>query len=503
MKKNVITNWAKYFAGVCAVSGMLLVTSCGDSNRNNAESEGAEYGMGVDPSASGGGVEGADVEYASNNAAQRNYDVNTMGTAAKNRRQMEATGKNLSDQDYQRLRQEYDQVNTQMRDSYRQSPGLSMRYTDDHQTADYSYDYYGVYYDNVNDNQTRNNFTQLEQRRMDLKNQMRGKIDKETGAYLAAEMDAVPKEGYDQLYNHLQSQLNGGQSTQAQNNQNQSAQASNAQGTVFVEFVVDKNGNVTNPKVVDVIEGQATAGNMSGAGTSTGTAGTTGTGTNTGTGTSGEGTTDNATNTGMSPNSTGTVGSGNTAGSEGTTTGTTGNSTASGNDGAQAGQSGQAASTQTTQNAQDQTRTGTNATTGTTGSQGANSETAKQLEQQALKAIKSTNGMWEPAQMNGQPVASLVQMPIPVGMENGGTSGQMNNSNMNTPTNTDGTNTNDRSNNGVPRNNNTGVEGGEGTEGGTNVNPGSGTQNGGRTSTGTVNTGSGTASGTTDTDGGR
>jgi hypothetical protein len=499
MKKNVITNWAKYFAGVCAVSGMLLVTSCGDSNRENREADGAEYGMGVDPSASGGGVEGTEVEYASNNATQRNYDVNTMGTAAKNRRQMEATGKNLSDQDYQRLRQEYDQVNSQLRDNYRQSPGMSMRYTDDHQTADYSYEYYGVYYDNVSDDQTRNNFTQLEQRRMDLKNQMRGKIDKETGAYLAAEMDAVPKEGYDQLYNHLQSQMKQGQNTQA----------SNAQGTVFVEFVVDKNGNVTNPKVVDVVEGQASAGNMSGAGTTgttTGAAGTRGTGTNTGTGTSGEGTTDNATNTGMSPNSTGTVGSGNTAGSAGTTTGTTGNSTASGNDGAQAGQSGQAASTQTTQSAQNQTSTNTNATSGTTstqgtsGKQGANSETAKQLEQQALKAIKSTSGMWEPAQMNGQPVASLVQMPIPVGMDNMGTSGQMNNTNMNNRDNTGGTNTNDRSNNGVPRNNNTGVEGGEG---GTNVNPGSGTQNGGRTSTGTVNTGSGTASGTTDTDGGR
>lgn len=449
MKKNSIKDWAKYFASICAVSGMLLVTSCGE-NRRAADEDSAEFGYGVDADASGGAVRATEMDPASNTyAAERDYDVNTLGTAAANRRQMEATGKNLSDEDFQRLRQEYENVNNQMRQSYRQSPGMSMRYTDDYRTPDYSYEYYGVYYDNVNDEQTRNKLAQMEQQRQDLKNQMRGKVDKKTGAYLAAEMDAVPKEGYDQLYESLRKEMQG--------------QTANMQGTVFVEFVVDKNGQVTNPKVVDVIQGQASAGNMA-------RTGSTGMSTDTGTGTSGEGSTDNATNTGMSPNSTGTVGSGNTAGTAGTTTGTTGNSTASGNDGAQAGQSGQAANSQTTQ---EQVQIG---------AQGTNTANTKQLEQQALQAIKSTSGKWEPAQMNGQPVASLVQMPIPLGM---------NRSQGNQNTNDRGTNIN------RAPNNNTGIEGE------TNVNPGSGTQNGGRTSTGTVNTGDGTGSRTTNTDGGK
>lgn len=380
MKKTSMNKLPRYFLGICAVSGMLLFSACGEGERRDTEEN--EYGMGADPDAPGtvGRAEGNEYDRTSNTyAAQRNYDVNAMGTAMKNRKEMEATGKDLSNQEYEKLRQEYDNVNLQLLERYKASPGLSMRYTDDYQTADFNYDYYGIYYDNLNDDQNRNQITDLEKRRSALRHEMRGKIDPETNAYIAAEMDAVPKEGYDQLYQHLQQQT-------SSNQQNQSS--SPVSGTVFVEFVVNKSGNVTNPKAVDVIEGQSNMGDGS-ANNSAMPAGT---------GTSGEGTTAEGTNTGMTPNTTGTVGSGNAAGSSGTSTGTTGNATAD------------------QQNQATQPAEGTSAQE----TQAAKTEDQQLLKQKALEAIESTSGMWEPAQMDGQPVASLVRMPVPVNMNTQG-----------------------------------------------------------------------------------
>ncbi|MBW3544767.1 MAG: hypothetical protein KY428_04060 [Bacteroidetes bacterium] len=406
MKKTSINNWPGYFLGICAVSGMLLFTACGEGEKRN--NEGAEYGMGADPDSPGtvGVSEGNEYDRTSNTyVAQRNYDVNTMGTAMKNRKEMEATGKDLSNQDYEKLRQEYDNLNNELRQSYRQSPGLSMRYTDDYRTADVNYDYYGVYYDNLNNEQARNSIKELEQKRSDLKNQMRGKIDPKSNAYIAAEMDAVPKEGFDQLYQHLQQQTSSNQQSQQNQTrmqqQGQQEQDASLSGTVFVEFVVDKKGNVTSPKAVETLESQPNTGSMSGDNTNTAIP--------TGTGTSGEGTTEEGTNTGMTPNTTGTVGSGNSAGSSGTSTGTTGNATAD-----EHSQSVQPEAGTSTQN-----------------SQSGNTENAKQLEQKAIEAIKSTSGMWEPAQMDGQPVASLVQIPVPINMNTMGSGANSEQGNIN------------------------------------------------------------------------
>lgn len=375
MKKTSMNNWPRYFLGICAVSGMLLFSACGQGERRDTEEN--EYGMGADPDAPGtvGKSEGTEYDRTSNTyEAQRNYDVNTMGTAMKNRKELEATGKDLSDQEYEKLRQEYDNVNLQLIERYKDSPGLRMRYTDDYQTADFNYDYYGIYYDNLNDSQNRDQITDLEKRRSALKHEMRGKIDPETNVYIAAEMDAVPKEGYDQLYQHLQQQTG---SQQMQN-------SSPISGTVFVEFVVNKSGNVTNPKAVDVIEAQSGSSTVSAKNPAM----------STGTGTSGEGITAEGTTTGMTPNTTGTIGSGNAAGSSGTSTGSTGNSTA--DQQSQATAPGTATATQDTEEAK--------------------TEEQQQLEQKALEAIESTSGMWEPAQMDGQPVASLVRIPVPVNL---------------------------------------------------------------------------------------
>ena len=446
MKRVSIKNKTNYFLGICALTGMLVFSSCGDSERRDTEdSEGAQYGMGADPeSPNAATTAGGDMERTSNAyASQRSYDINTMGTAAKNRKQMEATGQNINDQEYQQLRQQYDEASKQLRETSRQNPELSMRYTDDYQTADYSYAYYGLYLDNANDTKVRDQISEIEKRRSDLRNQMRGKMDPKTKVYIAAEMDAVPKEGYDNLYNRIQTNTSS----------NMHRQDANVSGIAFVEFVVDKNGNVTNPKVIEAIPGQAPANNENaglGDNSGNGNAGMGGDQTTTGTGTSGEGTTDNGTNTGMTPNSTGTVGSGNASGSTGTTTGTTGNSTA-----------------RTTPTSTEQADRNAVSSSGNTFKQSSNSaQDTKQLEQRALQAVKATSGMWEPAQMNGKPVASLVQIPVPINMTpmNSGTntqenSGQMNNTNGNgnTDTNTNGGTTGDGGNNKT----NTGTGGGK------------------------------------------
>lgn len=256
MKFSKIKIRIKTFVGAFAVAGMLLFSACDSDRRetadNNYDTEVTEEGV---------ATTGTDYDRTSNQAmnssstdtdpsnattAERSYDRTTMGTAATNRKAMESSAQNMSDTDYQKLRQEYDDVNKQIRDALRQNAGASLRYTDDNRTSDYNYDYYGVYYDNVKDENARRQFTELEERRANLQNQMRGKMDATTKTYTAAEMDAVPAQGYDEIYEFIDDQI-----TYPQN-----AVAANIEGTIFVEFVVGPNGNVSNPKVVETIEGQ-------------------------------------------------------------------------------------------------------------------------------------------------------------------------------------------------------------------------------------------------------
>ena len=128
----------------------------------------------------------------------------------------------------------------------RQYPEVSVRLTDDYLTPDFSYGYYGIYYENVPNDQVLQHLENLEEHRALLKNQLRGKMNTQTNTYISAEMSAVPSEGYDKLYEYINDQLE----------YPQNAKAANIEGTIFVEFVVDANGNVLNPRVVETIDGQ-------------------------------------------------------------------------------------------------------------------------------------------------------------------------------------------------------------------------------------------------------
>ncbi len=70
---------------------------------------------------------------------------------------------------------------------------------------------------------------------------MRGQINDETGAYVSPEVDAQPTVGYEQLMNQIQENIE----------YPRDAVAAEMEGTVYVNFVVDENGNVTEAKAYE------------------------------------------------------------------------------------------------------------------------------------------------------------------------------------------------------------------------------------------------------------
>ena len=70
---------------------------------------------------------------------------------------------------------------------------------------------------------------------------MRGQINDETGAYISPEVDAQPTVGYEELMKRVQENIT----------YPQDAVAAEMEGTVFVNFVVDENGNITEAKAFE------------------------------------------------------------------------------------------------------------------------------------------------------------------------------------------------------------------------------------------------------------
>lgn len=243
----------KHILGAFSLAGMLFFTSCANEGRERSDTTATGTDMTTTTTTTtdvNTDVTTTQPEYdrTSNVAVERNYDRTNQGTAATNRRAMEPMGQNLSDEDYNMVSGELREVNQQIREVLSQYPDVTVRYTDDYVTPDYSYGYYGVYYEDVPDENVRQQLQTLEKRRADLENQVRGRMNPETNTYIAAEMDAVPKQGYDQLYDFIEDNID----------YPRNAQAAGLEGTVFVQFVVDQNGNVQNPSVVESIDANQT-----------------------------------------------------------------------------------------------------------------------------------------------------------------------------------------------------------------------------------------------------
>ncbi len=252
MKKNFLTNTLRASGSIMAMAAVFTFTACDNDGREVDEDE-------VDDME----VVTTDVEPASNTAYEaptRDYDTESMGTAYDNRQKMmeeQASSNNntsgsassnqqMSDTDYEAAYKEYSDVNQEIRDALRTNPGIDYRYTDDYKTSDYSYDYYGVYYDNVSDQTTADKMRDMEKRRMESRNKLRGQMNKTSKAYVSAEVDPVPKKGFDALYEFLEDEID----------YPRTAQVAEIEGTIFVDFVVDANGTVRNAKVSNSIDGQ-------------------------------------------------------------------------------------------------------------------------------------------------------------------------------------------------------------------------------------------------------
>jgi hypothetical protein len=265
MKKTIIKNWTRYFLGIFAVSGMLLVSSCDTQRRGTSGTEQA-YATEADRSQRGDNMAVSDTtityDRASNTATDGTYEdasetksnqrtapqqgTRTQQGAETDEPQTPETYSvsDRSEYDIERLRMDFDEVNREIRNTLRQYPDVGMRYTDDVEGADYSHGTYGIQYENLTDETARRQFQDLELRRSELHEQMRGHLDEASGTYLSAEVDARPAQGYDALYEFLEEEIRFPRNLDA----------SDIQGTMFVEIRVDERGQVSNPRVIETIE---------------------------------------------------------------------------------------------------------------------------------------------------------------------------------------------------------------------------------------------------------
>ncbi|EMR00678.1 energy transducer TonB [Cesiribacter andamanensis] len=306
MKKTIIQNWTKYFMGVCAVSGLMLFSSCDSDRRDasndtayttedqrtpvgdartgtidtvntydrtsNTELEQSDMDMATPRSQTGDSETSGTTPAQNTTQSVQQTNTDRQNQPADRRQQTSSTRQNAqtsqnqqaqqqddlpqaerqnvtdrSEYDIQKLRLDFEEVNQQIRSTLRQYPGVGMRYTDDLEGADYSYGTYGIQYENLTDETARKQFQDLELRRSELHEQMRGQMDEKTGTYMAADEDAQPANGYNSLYEFI------GQELQYPRN----LRAEDIQGTLFVEFRVDENGQVSNPRVVESLDPSA------------------------------------------------------------------------------------------------------------------------------------------------------------------------------------------------------------------------------------------------------
>lgn len=259
MDKPILRNWIRYCLSIGAVSGMLFLGSCGD-NRNDRQdelddvelAEGEEYDMDNEMASDiertsnmpEEGMDESDMEIEEGRTANE-YNRESMGTASTNRQKMEPQGAQMSDQEYEAMYKKYSDVNKEIRDELR-TYDAGYTYTDNYKSEDGSRGFYGVIFYDLEDEGVRTKLRDLERQRTDMRNKMRGKMDNELNAYLAAEEEAVPKIGYDEFMDYLEDEID----------YPTNAAAAEIEGVVMVEFVVTPEGNVRDVSVMDGIDGQ-------------------------------------------------------------------------------------------------------------------------------------------------------------------------------------------------------------------------------------------------------
>lgn len=281
MKKPTIKNWIKYCAGTLAVSGMLLTTSCDTNNKETAdyetETEAAETEPAVTARENVADVE-PEAEEEVENVAEQPQTTQTQQAADRSAGRMPNMDNHLEEhkEENKAIKEELTDVNLKDQDTARQDVANTQdtyqyNTADEQQNPTQQTNRLGEPQGNVQDTATNQQqdeygtlvierysviipetYTEEERQRMEdimaeygeRRESMRGQINPETGAYLSPEQEAQPMGmNYEQLINELENRVE----------YPHNAIAAEMEGTVFVRFVVDENGQVRNAEVADAV----------------------------------------------------------------------------------------------------------------------------------------------------------------------------------------------------------------------------------------------------------
>ena len=300
MKKPIIKNWIKYWTSTIAVSGLLVMGACGDSNET-AEVEDIDTQIEEPVRENVAAVETEDTEAFEEpeTTTQETEEAPQKVTATSNYpatyiQDMDAHLKEHKEVN-ERITEELTDANSQLQDGTTSDPQERSQYGEDgninqtrgenqsqemqpdqnmtqgtmdptQQNASLDNNVNQQDTANIYDKQSNTNINEgpdayfliLEEVRADYdpegqqamdnivkeynerRESMRGQMDPETGAYTSPETDPQPKQGIaqlmDQIHNNLQYPHN--------------AMAAEIEGTVFVNFIVDENGKIIQAEAV-------------------------------------------------------------------------------------------------------------------------------------------------------------------------------------------------------------------------------------------------------------
>ena len=296
MRKPIIKNWIKYCSGTLAVSGLLLLGSCGSGEeqdtdltneveavesdpvvleRDNVANEDLteELGEEVDTDADDLQTAGneTDPEYVADESSEE--------VAARDGQASQNTGEYSAVEGVPTDRVAYtiDNMDAHLEQHEDVNQRITQELTDNDQTLEGSEEVYNSDGNNQLYNQGRENVSNTDvdrneqeavllelytidldkyaeedrQRVNEIMNEYkerrereRGVMNPETNAYISPEVDARPEEGYDQLMENIGEIME----------YPEQAEKIGMEGTVIVNFVVNENGDVIQGKAVEYIQ---------------------------------------------------------------------------------------------------------------------------------------------------------------------------------------------------------------------------------------------------------
>lgn len=244
MKMPNISKWISYGTTTLAVSGLLLVGGC-DNNSERQTADNTDFENEVEATENEPQTperENVNLNMAENQEEQQRNEDNAQKAAEK----AENTANNGDQIQYEKTSASPDHSASAMRNmdahiDEHEDVNENIRETLTDQPNAY-FIIYELYHADIEDAA----YTKEERRQIEeimneyrlRRESMRGKMDPKTKAYTSPEVDPQPKMGMEKLLDKIQDNMN----------YPQNAAAAEAEGTVFVNFIVDRYGNIENAK---------------------------------------------------------------------------------------------------------------------------------------------------------------------------------------------------------------------------------------------------------------